>query len=147
MFLAHRPVRRKALGSLVAWCFYLPAYGLFAFAGSLGLALGGGALAGLAQGTAWVLVNSAAQEEVPDNVLGRVMGLISLTHRGAHATGLLFVSPLFAILAPGTVFAGAALALPLVGLAGALVALPRERRVSPRAAEAPAPATDRSLRA
>jgi hypothetical protein len=86
------------------------------------------------QGTAYVLVTSAAQEEVPDHLLGRVMGLISLTHRGAHATGLLFVSPLFAILAPDTVFAAAAIALPIVGIAGAVTA---------RASEARAPATAR----
>lgn len=126
--LTRREVRRKALGSLVAWSFYLPAYGLFAFAGSLEVALGGAVLAGLGQGSAWILVNSAAQERVADEFLGRVMGLISLTHRGAHATGLLFVSPLFAILAPRTVFAGAALALPVVGLAGAAIGLRRDRR-------------------
>jgi MFS family permease len=132
--LSRFEVRRKALGSLVAWCFYLPAYGLFAFAGSLGVALAGAALCGVGQGSAWVLVSSAAQESVPDRTLGRVMGLISLTHRGAHATGLLFVSPLFAILAPRSVFAGAAIALPVVGILGAL---------SARAAEARAPATAR----
>jgi hypothetical protein len=53
------------------------------------------------------------------SLLGRVFGFISLTHRGAHATGLLLVSPLFAFVAPRAVFAGAALGLPLVGLAGA----------------------------
>lgn len=139
-------IRRKALASLVAWGFYLPAYGLFAFAGSLGMAIGGAVLAGLAQGSAWVLVNSAAQEQVPDHLLGRVMGLISLTHRGAHATGLLFVSPLFAILAPRSIFAGAAIALPLVGLLGAMLALRRERALSPPAGEAPAPETARTPR-
>ena len=70
-----------------------------------------------------MLVNSAAQEEVPDGVLGRVMGLISLVHRGAHATGLLFISPLFAFLEPRPVFIAAALAGPLVGGAGAAAAL------------------------
>jgi len=128
LVLARLQVRRKALGSMLAWCFYLPAYGLFAFAGSLGPALAGAALCGVGQGTAYVLVTSAAQEEVPDRFLGRVMGLISLTHRGAHATGLLFVSPLFAILAPGTVFAGAAIALPIVGIVGALSARAGEAR-------------------
>jgi hypothetical protein len=121
--LARRPVARKALGSLLAWTLYLPAYGLFAFADSLGLALAGGALAGLAQTTAIVLLTSSAQAVVPDRFLGRVMGLIALVHRSAHASGLLLVSPLFALLAPGTVFAAAAVALPLVGIAGALVAL------------------------
>jgi hypothetical protein len=137
--LARRPVGRKALGSLLAWSLYLPAYGCFAFAGSLGPALAGGALAGIAQTTALVLVESGAQEEIPDRVLGRVIGLIALVHRGAHASGLLLVSPLFALLAPGTVFAGAALALPLVGLAGAAVAVSR-------GGEARAPATRRSPR-
>jgi hypothetical protein len=119
--LARRPVRRKALASLLAWTLYLPAYGLFAVAGSLGVALAAGFGAGVGQGSAWVLVNSAAQEEVPDRLLGRVTGLVALVHRGAHATGLLFVSPLFAVVAPQTVFAGAALAIPLAGLAGVLV--------------------------
>lgn len=134
--LTRRPVARKALGSLIAWTIYLPAYALFAFAGSLGVVLAGAALAGLAQGSAWILVNSAAQTEVPDHLLGRVTGLIALTHRGAHATGLLFVSPLFALFAPDTVFAAAALALPLVGILGAL---------SARAVEARARETDRTL--
>jgi hypothetical protein len=124
VILARQPVGPKALGSLLAWALYLPAYALFAFATSLGLALAGGALAGLAQTTAVLLLTSAAQEEIPDRFLGRVMGLIALVHRSAHASGLLLVSPLFALLAPGTVFAAAALALPLVGLAGALVAVP-----------------------
>lgn len=127
LVLARVEIRRKALGSLLAWVFYLPAYGLFAFAGSFWPALAGAALCGVGQGSAYVLVTSAAQEDVPDHLLGRVMGLISLTHRGAHATGLLFVSPLFAVLAPGTVFAAAAFALPVVGVAGALAAVYRER--------------------
>jgi MFS family permease len=126
LVLTRIEIRRKALGSLVAWCFYLPAYGLFAFAGSFGVALAGAALCGIGQGSAWLLVNSAAQQQVPEHVLGRVMGLISLTHRGAHATGLLFVSPLFALFAPETVFAAAAIALPLVGIGGALIALRRQ---------------------
>lgn len=135
LVLTRIQVRRKALWSMLAWCFYLPAYGLFAFAGSFGPALVGAALCGVGQGSAYVLLTSAAQEDVPDRYLGRVMGLISLTHRGAHATGLLFVSPLFAVFAPDTVFAAAALALPLVGIAGAAVSL--------RAGEARAPATAR----
>jgi MFS transporter, DHA3 family, macrolide efflux protein len=128
VFLTRREVRRKALGSIAAWAVYLPAYGLFAFAESLWPALVGAGLCGLAQGSAWVLINSSAQEQVPDGLLGRVSGLIALTHRGAHATGLLFVSPLFAFFAPRSVFAGAALALPLVGLLGATAGLWLERR-------------------
>jgi hypothetical protein len=126
--LARREVRRKALGSLVAWSLYLPAYGLFAVAGSLGAALAGALAAGLGQSAALILVNSAAQESVPDGLLGRVSGLISLVHRGAHATGLLLIAPVFAFLAPSTVFAAAAIAIPLTALTGAVVALSAMRR-------------------
>jgi hypothetical protein len=80
-----------------------------------------------------VLINSAAQEKVPDRLLGRVMGLIALVHRGAHATGLLFVAPLFAFTEPQLVFAAAAVAIPLTALAGLAF-------VSRRGAAAPAAA-------
>ena len=61
-------------------------------------------------------------------MLGRVLGVISLTHRGAHATGLLLVSPLFAFVAARAVFGAAAIAVPLVGLvalAGATLVVSR----------------------
>jgi MFS-type transporter involved in bile tolerance (Atg22 family) len=117
---------------------YLPAYGLFAVAGSIGAALAAGFVAGIAQGGSWVLINSAAQEEIPDRFLGRATGLISLVHRGAHASGLLLVSPLFALTAPPAVFAATAVAIPLVGLAGVLV--------SARAGEARARETSQTRR-
>ncbi len=129
-FLARRPVRRKARGSLLAWGAYLPAYALLAFAPSLGPALAGALAAGAGQGSAYVLTLSAAQTSIPDAYLGRVTGLISLVHRGAHASGLLLVSPLFAVAAARSVFAGAALAIPLVGLLSATVAA-RAARVRP----------------
>ncbi len=127
-FLAHRRLRRKALASLIAWTLYLPAYGLMALGASLWVAVAGAFAAACGQSSAHVLLISAAQEEVPDALLGRVMGLISLVHRGAHATGLLLVAPLFAVLAPQNVFAVAAVALPVVGIAGAAVALSATRR-------------------
>ena len=123
--LARWPVRRKARASMLAWGAYLAGYGLMAFAPALWLVMVGALCCGTGQSSSVILINSAAQEEVPDAVLGRVSGLISLVHRGAHATGLLFVAPLFAVVAPRSVFAGAALALPLVGLAGAAVAARR----------------------
>ena len=131
--LARRPVRRKARASMLAWLLYLPGYGLFAVAGSLGVALAAGLICGIGQGSSWVLINSAAQEEIPDRYLGRVTGLISLVHRGAHASGLLLIAPLFAVTAPEKVFAVAAVAIPLTGLAGLAL--------SARAAEARAAAT------
>jgi MFS family permease len=118
LLLTHLPIRNKARASLLAWAMYLPGYGLVALAGSLPLAVAGAIFAGTGQSTAVVLVNSAAQEEVPDRVLGRVLGVISLTHRGAHATGLMLVSPLFLLASAPAVFGGAAIAVPLVGLIG-----------------------------
>ena len=130
-FLARRPVRRKARATLFAWCAYLPAYALLALAHSLAPALAGALAAGAGQGSAYVLTMSAAQSEIPDSHLGRVTGLISLVHRGAHATGLILVSPLFAVIAARSVFAGAALAIPLVGLGSAALAARRARRPKP----------------
>lgn len=91
---------------------YLPGYLVFAVDDSVGVAITGAVFVGLGQGTAWVLANSAAQEQIPDHLLGRVIGLVSLVHRGAHATGILFVAPLFAVVAARLVFAAAALAIP-----------------------------------
>lgn len=122
-WLARRPVKAKAVGSMAAWALYLPAYLLLAFADDLPLAVLGAVFSGLGHSAAIVLAYSAAQQDVPDRFLGRVVGLISLVHRGAHATGLIFVAPLFAIFAPGTVFAAAALVLPVLGLGGAVAAL------------------------
>ncbi len=121
-FLARHPVAHKARASLVAWCAYLPAYLLLAMAHSLGPALAGALVAGAGQGAALVLTMSAAQSEIPDSHLGRVTGLISLVHRGAHATGLLLVSPLFAVVATRSVFVAAAFAIPLVSLIAAALA-------------------------
>jgi hypothetical protein len=114
--LARVPIQRKARASMLAWLMYLPGYGLVAFAHSLTPAIVGAFFAATGQSSAVVLLNSAAQEDVPDSLLGRVLGVISLTHRGAHATALLFVSPLFAFAAARVVFGAAAIAVPLVGL-------------------------------
>lgn len=128
--LARLTIRRKARASLIAWVMYLPGYGLLALAHSLPLAIAGAFFAATGQSSAIVLVNSAAQEEVPDSILGRVLGVISLTHRGAHATGLLLVSPLFAFVAARAVFGAAAIAVPLVGLAGLAAAIMLSRRAA-----------------
>jgi MFS family permease len=127
-------IRRKAIASLLLWTLYLPAYGVMAFAGALGPAAAGAFAAGLGQSSSVVLLNAAAQETVPDRVLGRVMGLISLVHRGSHATGLLLVTPLFAIVAPRAIFAVSALVIPLAAVVGAAVAeraSSRSTRTSP----------------
>jgi MFS family permease len=126
--LARLPIRNKAGASMLAWVMYLPGYGLMAFAHSLTPAIVGAFFAATGQSSSLVLLNSAAQEEVPDSLLGRVLGVISLTHRGAHATALLFISPLFAVVGARVIFGAAAVAVPLVGLAavaGASLALSR----------------------
>jgi hypothetical protein len=120
-------IRRKATASVLAWTFYLPGYGLMAIATSLWLAVAGAFAAALGQASAVVLLRSAAQEDVPDSVLGRVMGLISLTHRGAHASGLLLVSPLFAFVAARVVFGAAAFALPALALVGLVLTVKLQR--------------------
>jgi hypothetical protein len=109
---------------------------LFAVAQSLPTAIVAGAISGAVQCAVLILLYSAAQEQIPDAFLGRVVGLISLVHRGAHATDLIFMGPLFAFVATRSVFAAAAVALPLVGLCG-LAAL---SRVPLRADAARAPA-------
>jgi hypothetical protein len=130
LVLTRVAIENKARASILAWCTYLPAYALIAFAHSLPVVLLGAFCAAVGQSSAIVLVNSAAQEEVPDSVLGRVIGVISLTHRGAHATGLLFVAPLFAVVAAPAVFAVSAVAIPLAALTALAVATraPASRR-------------------
>ncbi|HZT92598.1 MAG TPA: MFS transporter [Gaiellaceae bacterium] len=128
VLLARLPIRRKARASLLAWSMYLPGYGLIALAHSLWLAVAGAFFAATGQSSAVVLLNAAAQEEVPEGILGRVVGVVSLTHRGAHATGLLLVSPLFAFVAARWVFGASAVAVPLVGLAALAGALALTRR-------------------
>jgi hypothetical protein len=115
-------IRSKALASMLAWVIFLPAYGLIAVAGSLPLVAAAAIGTGAGETMSYVLLNSAAQEEVPDRVLGRVLGVISFVHRGAHATGLLLISPLFAVAAAQPLFGAAAVATMLVGLAGAMLA-------------------------
>jgi hypothetical protein len=122
LVLTRVAVRSKARASMLAWTIYLPAYGLIAMAGSLPLVAAAAIGTGAGETLSYVLLNSAAQEEVPDHVLGRVLGVISFVHRGAHATGLLLVSPLFAIADAQTLFAAAAVATMAVGLAGAVLA-------------------------
>jgi Transmembrane secretion effector len=119
--LTRYPIRNKARASLLAWTLYLPAYGLFALSSSLPLAVAGAFVAGMGQSAALILLTSAAQEQIAADVLGRVMGVISLVHRGAHATGLLMISPLFAVLAPRAIFAGAAFAISGAGIISAML--------------------------
>jgi hypothetical protein len=132
LVLTRLAVRSKARASMLAWTIYLPAYGLIAVAGSLPLVAAAAIGTGAGERMSYVLLNSAAQEEVPDHVLGRVLGVISFVHRGAHATGLLLIAPLFAFAGTQTLFGILAVATMAVGVAGALLAT----RMTGNAAEA-----------
>jgi len=120
--LAHVRVRSKSRARMLAWLLYLPAYGLLAAATSLPLVVLAAVGAGAGESFAYVLLNSAAQEQIPDRVLGRVLGLISFVHRGSHALGLLLIAPLYAVADARPLFAAAAVAVPLAGVAGAAAA-------------------------
>jgi MFS family permease len=130
--LARFPIEHKARASMLAWIVYLPAYAMFALATSLPIAITGAFLSGLGQVGASILLRSAAQENVADQVLGRVMGVISLVYRGAHATGLMLVSPLFVVVAPRAMFAASAIVIPLFGVVGAALAHHAEKRAAQR---------------
>ncbi len=130
MTLARVSVRSRARASLLAWLVEVPSAVTLAFAGTLPAAVGGALLAGAAQTASVVLLHSAAQKDVDEAVLGRVMGLISLVHRGAHATGLLLVAPLFALYAPRPLFLAASLAYPVLVM-GALAFATSRHRAAP----------------
>jgi len=121
-WLARVRLRHKARASMLAWVVDLPAYVLLAVAGSVPVAFAAAVGTGAAESSSYVLLSSAAQEEIPDDVLGRVLGVISFVHRGSHATGLLLVSPLFAVAGARPLFAVAGVAVALVGLLGAFLA-------------------------
>jgi MFS transporter, DHA3 family, macrolide efflux protein len=132
--LARIRVRAKARTSMLAWLFFLPAYGLIAVTGSLPLLVLAAVGTGAGETISYVLLNSAAQEQIPDAVLGRVLGVISFVHRGAHATGLLLVAPLFAVAAARPLFGAAACLTAAVGLAGALFAVRLQQSPAPERA-------------
>jgi predicted MFS family arabinose efflux permease len=94
-FLARRPVRRKVFTSCLCWCLLLPGYLVLAFADLLPAALLGTFVVGAASGAAFVLVSTAAQESVPEDVLGRAMGIVFLGNVGSKPIGLLLIAPLY----------------------------------------------------
>jgi hypothetical protein len=132
--LARIRVRAKARTSMLAWLFFLPAYGLIAVTGSLPLLVLAAVGTGAGETISYVLLNSAAQEQIPDAVLGRVLGVISFVHRGAHATGLLLVAPLFAVAAARPLFGAAACLTAAVGFVGALFAVRLPQGAAPERA-------------
>lgn len=110
----HRPVFKSCL----AWCFLPLGYVLLAV-GGLPPSLLGTFLVGFGAATAFVLVTSATQQSVQENVLGRAMGIVFLGNVGAKPIGLFLIAPLYAFFHPSVIFLGGAAVLLGSGLAAA----------------------------
>jgi MFS family permease len=95
--LSWKPVRRKVLASCLAWTPVLPGYVLLGMADSLAPALVGTFLVGFASAAAFVLVTSATQESLPEERLGRALGVVFLGHAGTKPLGLVAIAPLYAV--------------------------------------------------
>jgi MFS family permease len=126
--LVRWPVRLKVRKSCAVWIALCPGFVLLGTADSLPLALAGCFVIGVASGAGLILVTTAAQESVPDELLGRVMGIILLANVGAKPFGLLLIAPLYAVFDVRTMFvvggivaafAGAAATLAVVTATGA----------------------------
>lgn len=116
-FLTRRAVRRKVLASCLAWTIALPGYVLLGLAGSLPLVLLGTFFVGAASSAAILLVSTATQESLPDDLLGRGMGVVFLGHVGTKPLGLIAIGPLYAVVDPAVIFVAGG----LVVFAAALV--------------------------
>ncbi|MBA2296286.1 MAG: MFS transporter [Actinobacteria bacterium] len=116
-FLTRRAVRRKVLASCLAWTIALPGYVLLGLASSLPLVLLGTFFVGAASSAAILLVSTATQESLPDDLLGRGMGVVFLGHVGTKPLGLIAIGPLYAVVDPAVIFVAGG----LVVFAAALV--------------------------
>jgi predicted MFS family arabinose efflux permease len=114
--LVRWPVRWKVRRSCAAWALMLPGFALLAAAPSLPLALAGTFVVGIAAGATLVLVITATQESVPDAVLGRAMGIVTLATYGAKPLGLLLVAPLYAVVGARTMFVAGGVVVAVAGL-------------------------------
>lgn len=135
-FLSWKPVRRKVLASCLAWTPALPGYVLLGLADSLSPALVGTYLVGFAGASAFVLVTAATQESLPEERLGRALGVVFLGHTGTKPLGLLAIAPLYAVFDPTVMFVAGG----IVTFALALTAAGAVHSASGRPNPAPAPA-------
>jgi DHA3 family tetracycline resistance protein-like MFS transporter len=126
-------VRRKVRLSCAVWILLLPGFVLLGTANTLPLALVGSFIVGLANGAALVLVTTAAQESVPAELLGRVMGILFLANVGAKPFGLLLIAPLYTLVGVRTMFLAGGL-VAAVGGAAAMSAVGAATRAAHRAA-------------
>ena len=134
--LSWKPVRRKVLASCLAWTPALPGYVFLGMANSLPPALVGTYLVGFASASAFVLVTSATQESLPEERLGRALGVVFLGHAGTKPLGLVAIAPFYAVFDPTVMFVAGG----IVVFALALAAAAAVRAASGRPNPAPAPA-------
>lgn len=134
--LSWKPVRRKVLASCLAWTPALPGYVLLGMADSLPPALVGTFFVGFASASAFVLVTAATQESLPEERLGRALGVVFLGHAGTKPLGLVAIAPFYALFDPTVMFVAGG----IVVFALALTAAAAVRAASGRANPAPAPA-------
>jgi transmembrane secretion effector len=119
VFLSKRRLRRKVFTSCMVWSLLLPGYLLLAFAETLPAALVGTCIVGATTGAAFILVSTAAQESVQEDLLGRVMGIVFLGNVGAKPVGLLLIAPLYIFFDPSVMFVAGGVAVFVCALAAA----------------------------
>jgi MFS family permease len=125
------PVR----SSVAVWALLPVGYVLIAHAPSLLVALPGTAVVGATAAASIVLITSAAQESVPVESLGRVLGLVYLANAGSKPLGLLALGPLFTVVGVKTMLDAGGAAILLAAVVGTL----RIRRSTLRVRQAPGP--------
>lgn len=113
------PSASLAVGS---WLLLAPAFVIVAAASTLEGGMAGAFVFGCAVGAGTVLATSALQASIPEDVLGRVMGIARVGHLGGKALGLCVIAPLYLVFSFGTMLSIGALGAVLVG-GGGLVAL------------------------
>jgi MFS family permease len=132
-FVARQPVSYPVRKSCAVWVLLLPGYVLLS-RGALGPALVGTFVVGVAAGAGYVLVSAAAQQSVPDEVLGRVMGIVFLATVGAKPVGLLLIGPLYRVIDVPAMFVGGGIVCAVAGTASALTVLSATRAATAAAA-------------
>jgi hypothetical protein len=133
-FLTRRPLSYPVRKSCAVWALLLPGYALLA-TGSLAPALAGTFVVGVAAGSGFVLVSAAAQQSVPDELLGRVMGIVFLATVGAKPVGLLLIGPLYLLVGAPAMFVAGGVVCAVAGTLSAMTVLSATRAATALAIE------------
>jgi hypothetical protein len=120
-------VHSKSRASSVAWLLVAPGYGLFAMADEILVLCAGSLLVGLGQAMSRIFINTAIQEEVPRDILGKTLGLLSIADRGGHGIGFLLIAPLSTLIDVRVVFTACALSVATLVWLGVLAGRVRTR--------------------